>query len=151
MSRLMSAVPVRKLAGLLSLLMILLGGPTGGAFALCLGGDGHLAIEAANAGRHHHFTADHDHPESIAFDGASLSSDHHLTAAVDCIDIPLVQSAPPILKKQTALNSDVALPAASAPWALSPKGQPTVVAAFPSERPSLDPRLISHRTVVLLN
>lgn len=150
-SRLMSTLPVRKLAALLSLLMILLGGPAGGAFALCLGGDGHWAVEAANAGRHHHFTVDHDHPESTAFDGASLSSDHHLTTAVDCIDIPLVQSAPPILKKQTVLGSDAALPVSLAPWALSPKEPPTIVAAFPTEGPSLDPRLVSHRSVVLLN
>ncbi|WP_141400553.1 hypothetical protein [Magnetospirillum sp. 15-1] len=139
MSRLMSSLPVRKLAALLSLLMILLGGPAGGAFALCLGGDGHLAIEAAQA-RHH----DHGSTEGI-------SAKHHLNAAVDCIDIPLVQSAPPIIKKQTIPASDVALPVSPAPWVLSPKEPPTIVAAFPTEGPSLDPRLVSHRSVVLLN
>lgn len=137
-SRLMSTLPVRKLAALLSLLMILLGGPAGGAFALCLGGDGHLAIETAQA-RHH------DQGST-----GGLSAGHRLTAAVDCIDVPLVQSAPPILKKQAALDSDVALPVSPAPWTLSPKELPTVVAAFPTEGPSLDPRLVSHRSVVLL-
>jgi hypothetical protein len=136
----MSTLAVRKLAGLLSLLMILLGGPASGAFALCFNSNGHLAIEVGN----------HDHGSAPGL-ANGLSAEHHLNAAVDCIDIPLVQSAPPILKKQTVLSSDAALPAASVPWALSPKGQATVVAAFPSERPSLDPRLVSHRTVVLLN
>jgi hypothetical protein len=139
--RLMSTLPVRKLAALLSLLMILLGGPTGGAFALCLGGDGHLAIEALEA-------SGHDHGAAL---GVS-SSDHHLTSAtVDCIDIPLVQSAPPILKQHIVLGSNVALPVSLAPWALPPKELPTVVAAFPRQEPSLDPRLISLRSVVLLS
>lgn len=138
-SRLMSTLPVRKLAALLSLLMILLGGPAGGAFALCLGGDGHLAIETAQA-RHH---------DQGSTDG--LSAGHHLTAAVDCIDVPLVQSAPPILKKQAVLGADVALPVSPAPWVLSPKEPPTIVAAFPTEGPSRDPRLVTHRSVVLLN
>ena len=139
MSRLMSTLPVRKLAALLSLLMILLGGPAGGAFALCLGGDGHLAIEAAQAQHHDRGST------------GGLSAEHHLTAAVDCVDIPLVQSAPPIIKQQTVLGSDMALPVSLAPWALSPKESPTIVAAFPTEGPSLDPRLVSHRSVVLLN
>lgn len=139
MSRLMSTLPVRKLAALLSLLMILLGGPAGGAFALCLGGDGHLAIEAAQAQHHDRGST------------GGIPAEHHLTAAVDCVDIPLVQSAPPILKKQAELGSDVALPVSSPPWVLPPKGQPTFAVAFPTEGPSLDPRLVSHRTVVLLN
>lgn len=141
MSRLMSTLPVRKLAALLSLLMILLGGPAGGAFALCLSAD-HVAIEAIEAG-----SLDHGPVKGLT-DGLSVK--HQLAATVDCIDIPLVQSAPPILKKQIALGSDVALPVSLAPWSLSPKGQPTIVAAFPAEGPSLDPRLVSHRSVILL-
>ncbi len=140
-SRLMSTLPVRKLAALLSLLMILLGGPAGGAFALCFSVD-HVAIEAIEAG-----SLDHGLVTGLT-DG--LTATHQLAGAVDCIDIPLVLSAPPILKKQTVLGSDTALPVSLAPWSLSPKGQPTIVAAFPAEGPSLDPRLVSHRSVVLL-
>lgn len=142
MSRLMSSLPVRKLAALLSLLMILLGGPAGGAFVLCFGG-GHVAIEAIETGN-----LDHGRVAGLT-DG--LTAEQQLTAATDCIDIPLALSAPPLIKKQTGLGSDVALPAASASWAHSPKGPPTIVTAFPAERPQLDPRLVSHRTVVLLN
>jgi len=141
-SRLMSTLAVRKLAGLLSLLMVLLGGPAGGAFALCFGG-GHVAIEAIEAGN-----LDHGRLAGLTY---GLTVEHQLTAAADCIDIPLALFAPPLIKKQTGLGSDVALPAASASWALSPKEPPTIATAFPTEGPPLDPRLVSHRTVVLLN
>lgn len=142
MSRLMSTLAVRKLAGLLSLLMILLGGPAGGAFALCFGG-GHVAIEAIETGN-----LDHGRVAGLT-DG--LTAEHQLTAAADCIDIPLALSAPPLIKKQAGLGSDVVLPVALAPWTHFPKGPSTIVTAFLAERPPLDPRLVSHRTVVLLN
>lgn len=126
---------VRKLAALLSLLMVLLGGPAGGAFTLCLGEDGHLAIEAAQA-RHH--------------DRGAVSGGALLSAEVDCTDVPLLRSAPPIVKQQVSLGSDVALPVSSASWALTPNERQAVSLAFPKDGPSLDPRLVLRRSVVLL-
>lgn len=138
-TRLISTRPARKLAALLSLLMILLGGPTGGAFALCLGGDGHLAIEAVEAGGH-------DHGET----GPSGEAGRHPAVSADCVDIPLVQASPLLVKTQAPGGLDIALPAVSPAWAdRSPAI--SVAAARPADEPPLDPRLVSHRTVVLLN
>jgi len=134
--RLISTRPARKLAVLLSLLMILLGGPTGGAFALCLGGDGHIAIEAAQAA-HDHGTA-----PGVAAD--------HSTISADCVDIPLVQAGPAITKKQLLAGLDIALPAAFPAWS-EPLTAESSRTALPAAEPALDPRLVSHRTVVLLN
>ncbi|MDO8605085.1 MAG: hypothetical protein Q7R40_00985, partial [Phaeospirillum sp.] len=67
-----------------------------------------------------------------------------------CVDISLIQAAPAITKKQVIAGLDVALPAASPAWS----GQPTTEVsrtALPAAEPALDPRLVSHRTVVLLN
>jgi len=139
-SRLMSTLPVRKLAALLSLLMILLGGPAGGAFALCLGGDGHLAVEALEAGGH-------DCGGGAALGAATAD---HLTASADCVDIPLAQASPLIVKKQLLSGLDAVLPAAAPAWSERPATASARIAP-PAEEPPLDPRLISHRTVVLLN
>lgn len=141
MTRLISTRPARKLAALLSLLMILLGGPTGGAFALCLDNAGHLAIEAVHAEGHGERTAT-----------PCADAGHHVAAPSDCLDVPLLQSAPLTVKDQcTADHAELsALPAAPAPWAVAP---PDAASAriVPAEGPGRDPRLISHRTVVLLN
>ncbi|CUW39581.1 conserved exported protein of unknown function [Magnetospirillum sp. XM-1] len=136
MTRLISTRPARKLAALLSLLMILLGGPTGGAFALCLGGDGHIAIEAVQAAH------DHGAVPGVAADHSAISA--------DCVDIPLVQASPAIAKKQLLAGLDIALPAASAAWS-APFTAEAALTVVPAAEPSLDPRLVSHRTVVLLN
>lgn len=135
--RLMSSLPVRKLAALLSLLMILLGGPAGGAFVLCFGG-GHMAVEAAQAGKDHVAVAGEDVPA------------YGQVVEADCIDIPLLQAAPIVTKKQGAAGLDAALPVLSMPWTVAPLFRATVAFAAPTDRPSLDPRLVSHRTVVLL-
>ncbi|WP_096703403.1 hypothetical protein [Magnetospirillum sp. 15-1] len=137
MTRLIFTRPARKLAALLSLLMILLGGPTGGAFALCLGGDGHLAIEAIQTGGH-----DHGAMPGVAVDHSAISA--------DCVDIPLVQAAPAISKKQVIAGFDIALPAAFPAWSEPPTAE-APRPALPAVEPALDPRLVSHRTVVLLN
>lgn len=129
--------------------MVLLGGPAGGAFALCLGSDGHLAIEAVGAGHDHDYgqARDHDHDHGPA---AGVSDGHHLASA-DCIDIPLVQASPLIVKKQLQSDPDVALPGSwPVPAEPSPAGR-LPAAASPAEGPALDPRLVAHRTVVLLN
>lgn len=140
-TRLISTRPARKLAALLSLLMILLGGPTGGAFALCLDGAGHLAIEAVHAEGHGDRTA-----------APCVEAGHHVSAQSDCLDVPLLQSAPLTVKDQGAGDHAElsALPAVPAPWAVAP---PDAVSApiVPAEASGRDPRLISHRTVVLLN
>lgn len=135
-TRLISTRPARKLAALLSLLMVLLGGPTGGAFALCLGDDGHIAIEALQA------THDHGAAPGVAADHAAISA--------DCVDIPLIQASPAITKKQLLAGLDIALPAASAAWSEPPAAE-TALTVVPAAGPSLDPHLVSHRTVVLLN
>ncbi|MDO8604947.1 MAG: hypothetical protein Q7R40_00290, partial [Phaeospirillum sp.] len=108
MTRLIFTRPARKLAVLLSLLMVLLGGAAGDAFALCLGGNGHLAIEAVQTGGH-----DHGAVPGIVADHSAVSA--------DCVDISLIQAAPAITKKQVIAGLDVALPAASPAWS----GQPT--------------------------
>lgn len=140
-TRLTSTRPARKLAALLSLLMILLGGPTGGAFALCLDNGGHLAIEAVHAERHDGHGA-----------APCPEAGHHVSAQSDCLDLPLLQSAPLTVKDQGAGDHAelLALAAAPAPWAIVP---PAAVSAplVPAEAPGRDLRLITHRTVVLLN
>jgi len=136
-TRLIFTRPARKLAALLSLLMILLGGPTGGAFALCLGGDGHIAIEAIQTGSH-----DHGAVPGVAADHSAISA--------DCIDIPLVQASPALSKKHLLAGLDITLPAAVPAWSEPPTAK-TSRTALPAAEPALDPRLVSHRTVVLLN
>jgi hypothetical protein len=137
LSRLVASVPARKLAVLLSLLMVLLGGPAGDTFALCLGGDGHLAIEAVQTGGH-----DHGAVPGIVADHSAVSA--------DCVDVSLVQAAPAITKKQIFSGFDIALSAASPAWGEQPTAEASHT-ALPTAEPPLDPRLVSHRTVVLLN
>lgn len=138
LTRLTSTLPVRKLAALLSLLMILLGGPAGGAFALCLGGNGHLAIEALEVGGHDCGAA------------LRIAAADHLTVSANCVDIPLVQASPLIVKKQLLTDLDAVLLVSAPAWSERPATTSARI-ALPAEEPPLDPRLVSHRTVVLLN
>jgi hypothetical protein len=143
LSRLTSIRTFRVLAAWLSLLTMTLGAPSGGAFALCLGNDGHLAIEAVTGGGH----------DLRAADGVQdVRSPHHIEAPADCLDIPLVQAVPLAAQKSgaTAAAPDFALPASPPAWP-RPAARPALAAAIPAERPALDPRLVAHRTVVLLN
>jgi hypothetical protein len=132
------------LAAWLSLLMMTLGAPSGGAFALCLGNDGHLAIEAVTGGGRDHRAAD---------GVQDVRSPHHIGTPADCLDIPLVQAVPLAAQKTgaTAAAPDFALPASPPAWPGPAPARPILAAAIPAGLPALDPRLVLHRTVVLLN
>lgn len=125
-----------------AVLACLLVGPLGqGAFALCLGGGGHVAVEALPHG---------DHGSAIG--SSTANADAFALLNMDnrpCIDIPLIQNAKPI-NHQPSVVQDGPSAAATLVAINPPIGPPSARILRLSSQVSSVPGLIQRRTVVLL-
>jgi len=117
-----------------SLLAFVLSGLVGVSLVLCVGGDGHVAIESVQS---------QPHPlDSAPFAPGSTN----LSAGPDsCVDRPVIETAP----KPGDVPVAPLLAFVCLLWALVP---PPGLRLWPLfQRLARDPRLDHHRTVVLLN
>ena len=112
-----------------ALLALLLSGLVAGGLVLCIGSGGHVAIEPAAAPFH--------------------AADPRLAPAADCIDLAVVAPAGPSTPRLEGPPPPSLVALLCLVWPLlflcRPTGPP------PCPRAGPDPRLIHHRTVLLLN
>lgn len=124
-----------------AVLACLLLGPVG-AFALCVGGDGHVAVEALPHGDHG--SLDDTLSDEIARSFAALEADDR-----PCVDIPLFQNV-------RSERPNIGLGGASQPIAAlvastPPTGPPVAESQPPAPQVTISLSLEQRRTVVLLN
>ncbi|WP_155804532.1 hypothetical protein [Magnetospirillum fulvum] len=135
--------PVRTIANLLrrgtilvSLLAFLLAGLLCVGWVLCVGGDGHVAIESVKT---------QPHP------GSAFAAPPDISAAGSqtCVDLPAVESTSSSPPRPEDLPIAPLFALVCLLWSLA---SPVRRILGPWTRPrGRDPRLIQHRTVVLLN
>lgn len=112
-----------------ALLALLLGGLVGSGLVLCIGGGGHVAVEPAAAPFH--------------------AADSRLAAAAACIDLAVVAPAGPSTPRLAGPPPPLLVALLCLVWPLLSLRRPTGPPPCPRGGP--DPRLIHHRTVLLLN
>lgn len=148
--------PLTTLLALIWLLTLTAAQPTTAAMVVCVGADGHVALENANAG-HCHGRSEHlpqaepGHGHSELQQHSGPSYDQPGLAAESCTDYPLDAAERATWHRLAKANAGVKAPIAY----LLPPGQPPVFSPCnsllpPDRRPTcVPPHIVSIRTTVL--
>lgn len=129
------ATLLRRGTILVSLLTFMLAGLVGVGWVLCVGGDGHVALESIK-------TSPHPGP-------APTHPDLSVEATPACVDLPAIESTSSSPPRPGDLPAAPLLALLCLLWPLVPS--PGHGRDRPNARRGRDPRLIHHRTTVLLN
>lgn len=132
---------VRRVAVFAAVLACLLLGPVG-AFALCLGGDGHIAVEVLSHGNHGSLG------DTVKDD---IARSFEVLEAGDrpCVDIPFFQNAKS--ERPSIGLGGAGQPVAALVTATPPTGPPVAASQHPQPQVTISLSLEQRRTVVLLN